>query len=156
MTRLSHCLSPPTPKLAPISNLISNLHSAQSLLWERMVLQSKAFWKYATPLFHARFPFCKEATAEDFYATYNRVSPGCIRVEADEVLYSPPTLSLQPSPSNPLPSTLLYSPPRLYPHLLLFPPSQVTYPLHVILRYDIERALFRGEMEVLDGDRTRD
>jgi hypothetical protein len=27
-------------------------------------------------------------------------------------------------------------------------PIQVTYPLHVILRYDIERKLFRGEMSV--------
>ena len=73
-----------------------------------MVLQSQAFWEYATPLFHERFPFTREASAGDFYRTYNRVAPGCIRVEADEV----------------------------------------TYPLHVVLRYDIERALFRGEMKV--------
>ena len=81
------------------------VHESQSLLWGRMVLQSKEFWQYATPLFHRTFPFTAEATPEDFYRTYNRVQPGCIRVEADEV----------------------------------------TYPLHVILRYDIERKLFRGQ-----------
>jgi len=84
------------------------VHESQSLLWERMVLQSRSFWEYVTPLFHERFPFSRAAGAEDFYRTYNRVEPGCIRVEADEV----------------------------------------TYPLHVILRYDIERALFRGELSV--------
>ena len=64
------------------------------------MLQSRAFWEYAAPLFHSRFPFTAAASPSDFYRTYNRVEPGCIRVEADEV----------------------------------------TYPLHVILRYDIERS----------------
>jgi carboxypeptidase Taq len=73
-----------------------------------MVGQSRAYWSWVTPKVHERFPFTKECTAEDFYKAFNRVTPGCIRVESDEV----------------------------------------TYPLHVILRYDIERALFRGEMSV--------
>jgi len=93
----------------PASQALSmGVHESQSLLWERCVLQSLAFWKFAAPLFHERFPFTEGASPTDFYKTYNRVEPGCIRVEADEV----------------------------------------TYPLHVILRYDIERALFRGEMSV--------
>ena len=93
----------------PSSQALSmGVHESQSLLWERMVLQSREFWEYAAPLFHAHFPFTADADAEAFYRTYNRVAPGCIRVEADEV----------------------------------------TYPLHVILRYDVERALFRGEMNV--------
>jgi len=95
--------------LLPSSQALSmGVHESQSLLWERMVLQSKEFWQFAAPLFHEAFPFTAEASADDFYKTYNRVAPGCIRVEADEV----------------------------------------TYPLHVILRYDIERKLFRGEMTV--------
>jgi len=95
----------------PSSQALSmGVHESQSLLWERMVLQSKEFWHFAAPLFHKRFPFTASASAEDFYRSYNRVSPGCIRVEADEV----------------------------------------TYPLHVILRYDIERRLFAGEMSVDD------
>merc|ERR1719446_941286 len=83
-------------------------HESQSLLWERMVLQSRPFWDYVTPKFHERFPFTKEASAEDFYRSYNRVSPGRIRVEADEV----------------------------------------SYPLHVVLRYEIERSLFKGDLEI--------
>lgn len=95
----------------PASRALSmGVHESQSLLWERMVLQSREFWDFATPLFHDKFPFTSSATSEDFYRTYNRVAPGCIRVEADEV----------------------------------------TYPLHVILRYDIERRLFRNEMAVED------
>ncbi|KAH8076966.1 M32-like metallopeptidase [Aureococcus anophagefferens] len=31
-------------------------HESQSLLWERMVLQSRDFWDYAAPLFHEAFP----------------------------------------------------------------------------------------------------
>jgi Zn-dependent M32 family carboxypeptidase len=93
----------------PSSQALSmGVHESQSLLWERMVLQSREFWDFAAPLFHERFSFTAAASAEDFYRTYNRVAPGCIRVEADEV----------------------------------------TYPLHVILRYDIERKLFRGAMRV--------
>ena len=69
---------------------------------------SQEFWEFAAPLFHKAFPFTAAASPVDFYKTYNRVSAGCIRVEADEV----------------------------------------TYPLHVILRYDIERKLFRNEMDV--------
>ena len=88
--------------------LSMGVHESQSLLWERMVGQSRAYWSWVTPKVHERFPFTKECTAEDFYKAFNRVTPGCIRVESDEV----------------------------------------TYPLHVILRYDIERALFRGEMSV--------
>uniref|UniRef100_A0A7S0JK37 Carboxypeptidase Taq n=1 Tax=Calcidiscus leptoporus TaxID=127549 RepID=A0A7S0JK37_9EUKA len=95
----------------PCSQPLSmGVHESQSLLWERMVLQSKEFWQFAAPLFHERFEFTKTASPDDFYKTYNRVAPGCIRVEADEC----------------------------------------TYPLHVILRYDIERKLFRGEMAVSD------
>ena len=95
----------------PASRALSmGVHESQSLLWERMVLQSREFWDFAAPLFHERFAFTKDATPDDFYRTYNRVAPGCIRVEADEV----------------------------------------TYPLHVILRYDIERSLFRGDMKVED------
>mmetsp|Transcript_30226 Transcript_30226/g.82674 ORF Transcript_30226/g.82674 Transcript_30226/m.82674 type:complete len:380 (+) Transcript_30226:2-1141(+) len=90
--------------------LSMGIHESQSLLWERMVLQSRAFWNYVAPKFKERFAHCADTSPEDFYKTYNRVDPGCIRVEADEV----------------------------------------SYPLHVILRYDIERALFRGEMQVED------
>lgn len=93
----------------PVSKALSmGTHESQSLLWERMVLQSRAFWEYAAPLFHEAFPHTREASPEDFYRAVNRVQPGLIRVEADEL----------------------------------------SYPFHVFLRYDVERALFAGELDV--------
>jgi len=62
-------------------------HESQSLLWERMVLQSRDFWDYAAPLFHDAFPHTRDATPDDFYRAINRVQPGCIRIEADELTY---------------------------------------------------------------------
>ena len=87
--------------------LLTGVHESQSLLWERMVLQSAAFWDYATPLFHERFPFTSDATADDFYKTYNRVEPGCIRVEADEVTAGPHSspIDLLLTSIGPLPPT---------------------------------------------------
>ena len=106
------------------------------------MLQSKEFWQFAAPLFHEAFPFTAEASADDFYRTYNRVAPGCIRVEADEVTYPLHVTNPSPDPS-PNPNPNLNPNPSPNPN-----PNQVTYPLHVILRYDIERKLFRGEMSV--------
>lgn len=74
--------------LSPASRAMSmGVHESQSLLWERMVMQSKPFWQFATPLFHEYFPHTKDATPEDFYKAVNRVSAGDIRVEADELTY---------------------------------------------------------------------
>eukprot|EP00953_Heterococcus_sp_UTEX-ZZ885_P002362 1785-Heterococcus_DN1.PRE.10 len=74
------------------------------------VFLSEAFWQYATPLFHEYFPHTKDCSANDFYLAVNQVSPGLIRVNADEV----------------------------------------TYPLHIILRFEIEQALFGGTLKVSD------
>lgn len=58
------------------------------MLWERMVFLSRPFWRFATPLVHARFPHAGGVDAEAFYRGLNRVEPGLIRVEADEVTYA--------------------------------------------------------------------
>lgn len=72
----------------PASAALSmGVHESQSLLWERHVLQGRPFWDYAAPLFHDAFPHTRDAGPEDFYRFVNRVSPGCIRVEADELTY---------------------------------------------------------------------
>jgi len=93
----------------PVSRALSmGVHESQSLLWERMVFLNRAFWDYATPIFHKHFPHTKDCTADDFYAVMNLVEPGFIRVDADEV----------------------------------------TYPLHVILRFEIEKAFFDGSLDV--------
>ena len=81
-------------------------HESQSLLWERMVGQSRAFWVWATPIVHKYFPHTAECTAEDFYRAVNIVRPSLIRVDADEV----------------------------------------TYPLHVMVRFELERGIFDGSV----------
>ncbi|KAG0355145.1 M32 carboxypeptidase Taq metallopeptidase peptidase [Gamsiella multidivaricata] len=103
----------------PVSQSLSlGIHESQSLLWERMVGLNKPFWTYALPHLKAQFSGSshenlQSASLEQFYNAFNRVDPGFIRVEADEV----------------------------------------TYPLHVILRYEIEKALVEGDISVADVPR---
>jgi carboxypeptidase Taq len=78
------------------------IHESQSLFWERNIFQSLEFWQYLTPKIHKFFPHTKDVSAEEFYLYTNQVSPGFIRVDADEV----------------------------------------TYPLHIILRFELEKGLF--------------
>ncbi|KAG0287081.1 hypothetical protein BGZ97_007200 [Linnemannia gamsii] len=98
----------------PVSQALSlGIHESQSLLWERMVGLEKPFWTYALPLLKEKYPEdtqLQSVTVDQFYLGFNRVEPGFIRIEADEV----------------------------------------TYPMHVILRYEIEKALVEGDIEVAD------
>ncbi|KAG0210857.1 hypothetical protein BGX28_008824 [Mortierella sp. GBA30] len=100
----------------PVSQALSlGVHESQSLLWERMVALSKPFWNYTLPLLKETFQGAsheklQSVTPEQFYNAFNRVEPGFIRIEADEV----------------------------------------TYPLHVILRYEIEKALVEGDITVAE------
>lgn len=99
----------------PVSRALSmGVHESQSLLWERMVFLSLPFWKFAAPLVRARFPHTEGVTADAFYRGLNRVAPGLIRVDADEV----------------------------------------TYPLHIILRFEIEQGLMDGSISVADVPRV--
>lgn len=94
----------------PVSRALSmGIHESQSLFWERNVFQSKEFWEFLTPKIHKFFPHTKDVTAEEFYLYCNQVSPGFIRVDADEV----------------------------------------TYPLHIVLRFELEQGLF-GDLKVDD------
>ncbi|KAG0272271.1 hypothetical protein BGZ95_011976 [Linnemannia exigua] len=98
----------------PVSQALSlGVHESQSLLWERMVALSKPFWTYTLPLLKEQFADhenLQAVTPEQYYNAFNRVEPGFIRIEADEV----------------------------------------TYPMHVILRYEIEKALVEGDIQVAD------
>ncbi len=84
------------------------VHESQSRFWENMVGKGLPFWK-------ARFKDLQEdiggpldgVSAEEFHRALNKVEPGLIRVDADEVSYS----------------------------------------LHVILRFEIESALVSGALE---------
>jgi len=86
------------------------LHESQSRFMENIVGENKAFWK---PLYSKAgefYPFLKDLEFEEFYKQINRIEPGLIRVEADELTYS----------------------------------------LHIMLRYEIEKMLINGEVNIDD------
>jgi carboxypeptidase Taq len=92
------------------SFLSMGTHESQSLFWERHVGMSKEFCEWCTPKLRDAYGKELDCTAEELYGAVNKVSPGFIRVEADEL----------------------------------------TYPLHVILRYNIERDVIGGNLAVND------
>jgi carboxypeptidase Taq len=81
------------------------LHESQSRFWENMIGLSKPFWKYYFPKFKERFKI-KEKFNE-WYKEVNFVTPGLIRIEADEIHYC----------------------------------------LHIILRFELEKALIEGSIQ---------
>jgi carboxypeptidase Taq len=87
------------------------VHESQSLLMEMQAARSAQFCRHLSGLLRETFPGNDSALSPDnLLRIYNRVEPGFIRVEADEV----------------------------------------TYPAHVILRYQLEKALFRGDLQLAD------
>jgi carboxypeptidase Taq len=80
-------------------------------LWETQLGQSLPFWQYFFPLLKKEFPDALgKISLKQFYAAINKVEPGPIRIEADEV----------------------------------------TYNLHIIIRFEIEKALIDGTLAVKD------
>lgn len=89
----------------------SGIHESQSRLWENLVGRGRPFWEYAFPRLRRTFPEqLKAADAERVYRAVNYVTPGLIRVNADEV----------------------------------------TYNLHIVLRFELEKALLTGDLAVGD------
>lgn len=86
------------------------MHESQSLLIEREVCGSPAFYQYLTPHLTDAFGHQQALSAENLHKIATRVTSGYIRVNADEV----------------------------------------TYPLHIVLRYELEKALFEGSMAIDD------
>ncbi|KQN55733.1 carboxypeptidase M32 [Erwinia sp. Leaf53] len=86
------------------------IHESQSLFFEKQLGRSPAFLSLVQPLAVQLLGDQPALAADNFIALNQRVKPGLIRVDADEV----------------------------------------SYPAHVILRYEIERALVAGEIEVED------
>jgi carboxypeptidase Taq len=65
------------------------LHESQSRLWENMLGRSRSFWRHYLPILRAFFPEqLAGISLGDFYRAINKVEPGFIRVEADEVTYN--------------------------------------------------------------------
>lgn len=100
-----------TPRGSAVSMAI---HESQSLMWENMVGRSAGFWKMFYPLARRHFPWLETVPLDAFHFALNRVHPGYIRTEADEV----------------------------------------TYNLHVIIRFEVERALIGREIEAEDLPRA--
>jgi len=86
------------------------VHESQSRIYENQLGRSRAFTSWLFGRMGEVFGDLGVADAEGFYAAVNRVEPGYIRTEADEVHYN----------------------------------------LHVMLRFDLERALIAGDLAVED------
>jgi len=86
------------------------MHESQSLFMEMQLGRSKAFLQHIHPQVVALMGDQPALALDNFVRQTQRVKPGFIRVDADEL----------------------------------------SYPAHVILRYEIERALIEGEIEVDD------
>ncbi len=86
------------------------VHESQSRIYENQLGRSRAFTGWLFGRMSALFGDLSVADAEAFYGTVNRVAPGYIRTEADEVHYN----------------------------------------LHILLRFDLERALVAGDLQAAD------
>ena len=87
------------------------IHESQSRMWENMVGRSRPFWEWVLPeLRQAAGGAFDGVDVETAYRSMNTVSPGLIRVDADEA----------------------------------------TYNLHIMLRFDLERAMLSGDLAVAD------
>ena len=97
--------------LTPVGQGVSmGVHESQSRSYENQLGRSRAFTGWLFGRMREVFGDFEIADAEGFYRAVNRVHPGYIRTEADEVHYN----------------------------------------LHIMMRFDLERALIRGELDVAD------
>ena len=89
----------------------SAFHESQSRLWENVVGRRLSTWRFFYPRLQETFPGQLAAVPlEAFHRALNRVAPGVLRVDADEV----------------------------------------TYPLHIVLRFELEREMLAGEVTPAD------
>ncbi|MBU4117255.1 MAG: carboxypeptidase M32 [Proteobacteria bacterium] len=85
------------------------IHESQSRFWENVVGRGRPFWQRFFPELQQSFPAqFAQTDIDDFVRGINAVTPGLIRVDADEL----------------------------------------TYNLHVLIRFEIEKALIEGSLEV--------
>jgi carboxypeptidase Taq len=101
----------PAYVLTPIGQGVSmGVHESQSRSYENQLGRSRAFTGWLFGRMREVFGDFGIADADRFYKAVNRVHPGYIRTEADEVHYN----------------------------------------LHIMMRFDLERALIRGDLDVAD------
>jgi carboxypeptidase Taq len=101
----------PDYRLSPLGAGVSmGVHESQSRIYENQLGRSRAFTGWLFGQMRERFGEFGINHADDFHGAVNRVSPGFIRTEADEVQYN----------------------------------------LHIMMRFDLERALIAGDLAVGD------
>ena len=101
----------PAYHLTPIGSGVSmGVHESQSRLYENQLGRSRAFAGRLFERMTGAFGPLSTPDADALYGAINRVAPGYIRTEADEVHYN----------------------------------------LHVLMRFDLERAMIAGELEAED------
>ncbi len=97
--------------LTPLGEGVSmGVHESQSRIYENQLGRSRAFTEYLYGQMRDTFGDIGVDSPEAFFAAVNRVTPGYIRTESDEVQYN----------------------------------------LHVLLRFDLERQIISGALEVDD------
>ena len=85
------------------------IHESQSRLWENIIGRSRLFWNYYYPILQQYVPApFQDIEIDQFVRHINRIQPGFIRVEADEVSYN----------------------------------------LHIIVRFELEKELMAGSIQV--------
>ncbi|MFN3936441.1 MAG: carboxypeptidase M32 [Gemmobacter sp.] len=101
----------PAYALTPVGSGASmGVHESQSRIYENQIGRSRAFTGWLFGRMRAEFGDLGLPDADAFYAAVNRLKPGYIRTEADEVQYN----------------------------------------LHIMLRFDLERAMIAGDLQVGD------
>ena len=101
----------PAHHLTPVGQGVSmGVHESQSRLYENQLGRSRAFAGWLFERMRGAFGPLSAPDADALHGAINRVAPGYIRTEADEVHYN----------------------------------------LHVLMRFDLERAMVAGELEVPD------
>lgn len=70
------------------SGVSSGVHESQSRLWENRVGRGKPFWDFFYPKLQAAFPHFEAIPQDTFLRAINKVEPGFIRVDADELTYN--------------------------------------------------------------------
>ncbi|MGP9804158.1 carboxypeptidase M32 [Paracoccus sp. NSM] len=101
----------PDHAFTPLGRGVSmGVHESQSRIYENQMGRGRAFTGWLFDRMSDAFDGLNIADADAFYATVNRVTPGFIRTEADEVQYN----------------------------------------LHIMMRFDLERDLIAGRLDVRD------
>lgn len=95
---------------SPLCEQISlGIDESQSRFWETLIGQCYPFWQHFFPALQAELPEqFGSVQMDNFYAALNKVEPGLIRIDADEVSYN----------------------------------------LHIIIRFEIEKGLIEGTIKV--------